>query len=181
MPSEFSFTKTGGGRPGLWVIKVEADAPSGTHVLAQIDEDATDVRFPMAVVNELLLADLQLSVKCKPVSGKVDQACGLVFRYQNENNYYLTRANALEDNVRFYKVVKGKRQQLGSWGGSVAAGAWQELRVEALGSHFTVFWNGQKVIDASDQTFSKAGRIGLWTKADSITYFDDLKVESLAP
>jgi len=181
VPARFRFTRTGSGRVGRWVIKVEADAPSGTHVLAQTDDDGTDFRFPMAVANEPSLADLRLSVKCKPALGKVDQACGLVFRYQNENNYYITRANALEQNVRLYKVLNGNRQQFANWSGAVASGAWHELRVEAKDDHFTVFWDGKEVLDAHDQTFSQAGQIGLWTKADSITYFDDLKVDPLAP
>ena len=135
----------------------------------------------MAVANQPLLADLRLSVKCKPMSGEVDQACGLVFRYQDKNNYYLTRANALEQNVRFYTVVNGNRQQLASWDGPVTSGSWHELRVEVHGDHCQVFWDGQKAIDTHDKTFPNAGRVGLWTKADSVTYFDDLSVEPLEP
>lgn len=179
-PSGFSFAKTGSGRLGQWVVTTQPDATSGTNVLAQVDPDATDFRFPMAVVDEPLPADLRLSVQCKPVSGNVDQACGLVFRYQDENNYYVTRANALEHNVRLYKVVKGKRQQLASWNGSVRGGAWHELELEVNSDHFTVSWDGQRVIDVHDQTFSRPGKVGLWTKADSITYFDDLRVEPRA-
>ena len=180
-PVGFSFTRTGNGRIGRWVIQTEARAPSGTHVLAQTDADATDFRFPMAVASEPSLADLKLSVKYKLVSGEVDQACGVVIRYQDENNYYITRANALEQNVRFYRVVNGSRQQLSTWQGVVASGAWHELRIEAKGNQFTIFWEGKKIIDAHDQTFPDAGRIGLWTKADSVTDFDDLKVEPLEP
>ncbi len=179
-PSGFSFTRTGSSRLGRWVVNTQPDAPSGTRVLAQIDSDQTDFRFPMAVADEPLLADLRLSVRCKPVSGNVDQACGLVFRYQDENSYYVTRANALEHNVRLYKVVKGKRQQFAGWNGSVTGGTWHELGVEAKGDHFTVSWDGQRVIDVHDQAFSRPGKVGLWTKADSITYFDDLRVEPRA-
>ena len=180
-PPGFSFGRTGSGRPGQWVIKAVADAPSGKQVLAQVDGDKTDFRFPVAMAKEVSLADLRLSVKCKPVSREVDQACGLLFRYQDENNYYVTRANALEGNVRLYKVVNGNRQQFAGWDGPVTRDVWHELRVEAQGNHFTIFWNGQPVIDAHDTTFSQGGRVGLWTKADSITYFDDLKVEPLEP
>ena len=180
-PSGFSFARTGRGRLGRWVVTTETDEPSGSHVLAQLDADATDFRFPIAVANEPLLADLRLSVRCKPVSGDVDQACGLVFRYQDENNYYITRANALEQNVRLYRVVNGNRQQLANGSGAVTSGAWHELRVEAQGDHFSVSWDGKEIIDAHDQTFPNAGRIGLWTKADSVTQFDDLKVEPREP
>ncbi len=178
-PIGFSFGRTGQGRLGRWVITHDADAPSGTQVLAQIDADETDFRFPVAVADAPSLADLRLSVKCKPVSGRGDQACGIIFRYQDENNYYVTRANALEGNVRLYKVVNGNRQQFAGWDGAVASGIWHELRVEAHGDHVAVFWNGQPVMAARDQTFRGAGKIGLWTKADSVTYFDDLTVEPL--
>ena len=178
-PAGFSFARTGTGRVGRWVVRAEQGAPSGANVLAQLDNDATDFRFPLAVVNEPKLRDLRLSVRCKPVSGTVDQACGLVVRYQDENNYYLVRANALEQNVRFYKVVNGNRQQLASWSGSVTNGVWHELRVDVQADHFTVLWDGQPVLNVRDQAFSEAGSVGVWTKADSITYFDDLHVEPL--
>jgi hypothetical protein len=150
-------------------------------VLAQLDTDTTDYRFPMAVTEEPTGADLALSVRCKPVSGNVDRACGLVFRYADENNYYVTRANALENDVRLYHVVSGKRVQFAGWNGPVRSGVWHELRVEAKADHFQVAWDQQKVIDARDRTHTAAGRVGVWTKADSVTYFDDLKVESVSP
>jgi len=149
------------------------------HVLTQTDADPTDYRFPVAVADAPILKDLRLSVRCKPVSGQVDQAAGLVFRYQDENNYYVTRANALEGNVRLYKVVNGQRQQFADWNGPVTAGVWHEYRVEAKADHLEVFWDGQKVISADDKTFQKAGLVGVWTKADSMTCFDDMSVESL--
>ncbi len=180
-PQGFSFARTGNGRPGQWMIKTEPDAPSGTHVLAQLDGDATDFRFPIAVADDPRLTDLQLSVKCRLVSGQVDQACGLVFRYQDENNYYLTRANALEHNIGLYHVVNGNRQQFASWNGTIASAVWHELRVAARGDSFAVYWDGQSVLDAHDQTFRGPGRVGVWTKADSITFFDDLIVTSLEP
>jgi hypothetical protein len=125
-----------------------------------------------------MLRDFRLSVMCKPVAGKVDQACGLVFRYGDENNYYVARANALEDNVRFYHVLAGKRHELASWTGRVTSGIWHELRVDATGDRFQVFWDDQKVIESRDKTFMQSGKIRVWTKADSVTYFDDLSVEA---
>lgn len=177
-PEGFSFGRTGGGREGRWVIRAEKDAPSAPNVLAQVDTDATDYRFPVAFTGPEM-NDLRLSVKCKPVTGKVDQGCGLVFRLKDADNYYLTRANALEDNVRLYHVVKGSRRQFAGWNGKVASGVWHELTVEAQGDHFQVFFNGKKVIDAHDKTFTEAGKIGVWTKADSVIYFDDLSVQPL--
>jgi hypothetical protein len=178
-PAGFSFGRTGSGASGRWVVRAEKDAPSGGQVLAQLDTDATDYRFPVAAADSPSLKDLRLSVKCKPVSGEVDQACGLVFRYKDENNYYLTRANALEDNVRIYYVKDGKRRQFAGWDGKIAGRAWHEFRVDAVGDHFEVYWDGKKLIDAKDETFSDAGKVGVWTKADSVTYFDDLSVSPL--
>ena len=149
------------------------------NVLAQLDTDSTNYRFPVAVADEPTLGDVSLSVRCKPVSGRVDQACGLVFRYQDEDNYYLTRANALEDNVNLYYVKDGKRRQITGWRGKVTSGTWHQLGVEARGDHFVVSFDGNKVIDAHDSTFSQPGKVGVWTKADSVTHFDDLSAAPL--
>jgi hypothetical protein len=178
-PPGFSFGRTGKGKPGRWVVQAEKDAPSGENVLAQLDTDPTDYRFPVAVANEPKLGNVGLSVRCKPVSGRVDQACGLVFRYQDENNYYLTRANALEDNVNLYYVKDGKRRQITGWRGKVTSGTWHQISVETRDDHFVVTFDGNKVIDAHDSTFSQPGKVGVWTKADSVTYFDDLSAAPL--
>ena len=176
-PAGFAFARTGDGPAGKWVVKAVKDAPSGGQVLAQVDADQTDNRFPVAVADKPSLADVALSVKCKPVSGAVDQACGLVLRYQDADNYYVTRANALEGNVRFYYVKGGKRQQVASWSGTVTSNAWHDYKIEAKGERFVVTFDGKQVLDVKDRTFAQAGKVGLWTKADSITYFDDLTVE----
>ncbi|MBI3770745.1 MAG: hypothetical protein HY271_19930 [Deltaproteobacteria bacterium] len=179
-PTGFSFGRTGEGSLGHWVVRTAKDAPSGAAVLAQVDTDATDYRFPVAVADSPSHRDLRLSVKCKPVAGRVDQACGLVFRYQDENNYYLTRANALEDNVNLYSVKDGRRKQFAGWTGKVAGQVWHALSVEATGDHFVVSWDATKVIEATDDTFSQPGKVGVWTKADSFTEFDDLTVAPVA-
>jgi hypothetical protein len=176
-PVGFTFGRTGEGKEGTWVVLAVKDAPSGGNVLAQTDADNTDFRFPVAVADVAPLADLALSVKCKPVSGKVDQACGLVLRYQDANNYYVTRANALEGNVRFYYVKNGRREQLKSWSGKIKSGVWHDYKVEAKGDHFVVAFDGKQVLDVTDNTFTQPGKVGVWTKADSVTYFDDLKIE----
>lgn len=178
-PASFTFARTGSGAMGRWVVRAEKGAPSGGNVVAQVDTDGTDNRFTVAVADEPSFKDFRLSVKCKTVSGKVDQASGLVFRYRDENNYYVTRANALENNVRLYYVKDGRRKQFASWRGNVSSGAWHELRVEAKADHILVYWDKKKVIDARDGTFPDAGQVGLWTKADSVTLFDDLVVTAL--
>jgi hypothetical protein len=180
-PFMFSSARTGQGPEGRWVIQEDPSAPSVKQVLAQLDPDATSYRFPIAVADRPILKDLRLSVKTKPVSGRVDQAAGLVFRYQDANNYYVTRANPLESNIRLYRVVNGDRQEFASWSGPVTAGVWHDYRVDALGDRLDVYWDGQRVLGVNDATFSTAGKIGVWTKADSVTYFDDLMAAPLAP
>ncbi len=178
-PVGFSFGRTGRGAAGRWLVRSEKDAPSGANVLVQVDADATDFRFPVAVADAPLLRDLTLSVRCKAVSGKVDQACGLVWRYRDENNYYLARSNALENNVRLYHVKDGHRAQIASWSGKVSSHAWHEVRVDAQGDRHQIYWDGKKILDARDQTFKSEGKVGVWTKADSVTLFDDLSAKPL--
>jgi hypothetical protein len=177
-PEGMTFARTNGGAMGKWLVRAEADAPSPPNVLAQLDPDDTDMRFPIAVT-DVQLRDVRVSVRCKLISGKVDQAAGLVVRYRDENNYYITRTNALENNVRLYTVKDGKRRQIASWTGPVKANVWHDYAIEIRGDHIQVFWSGKRVLDHHDGTFTAAGRVGVWTKADSITYFDDLKTEAL--
>lgn len=172
-PEGFEFALTGKGKPGKWIVQAVGDAPSGKNVLAQTDGDDTDDRFPIAYTGPDL-RDLRLSVKCKAIAGKGDQGCGIIWRLKDKDNYYITRANALEDNVHLYRVVKGRRDRFDGWNGKVASGVWHELAVEMVGDHIQVYFNGKKVIDAHDGAFKEAGKFGVWTKADSIIQFDDL-------
>jgi hypothetical protein len=160
-------------------VRAEADAPSAPNVLAQTDADPTDYRFPVAVADAPTARDLELAVRCKQVSGHVDQGCGLVFRFRDFDNYYLTRANALESSVCFYFVKGGRRKSVTCWNGPVKSGVWHDYRVTAQGDHIEISWDGAKVIDRKDTTFTDAGRVGLWTKADSVIEFDDLSVKPL--
>jgi hypothetical protein len=177
-PVAFSFARTGKGSAGKWLVKAEPGAPSGAHVLAQVDPDNTNFRFPVAVLKQPALKDVRVSVRCKLVSGRVDQACGLVARYRDENNYFITRANALEDNIRLYTVKDGKRTEIASRDIEVSPQVWHDYRFELRGDHLQVFWDGKLVLDHRDGTFADAGTVGVWTKADSITHFDDLRVEA---
>lgn len=178
-PAGFSFARTGQGREGKWQVIQDATAPSGDHVLAQLDADDTDYRFPVAVADEPILRDLRLEVGCKPVSGKTDEACGLVFRYRDPGNYYVARANALEDNVNLYRVIEGQRRQIKGWNGKVTSNAWHTLAIEARGARLQVFWDGKSIIDATDDTFKEGGKVGVLTKADSVTYFDAITATPL--
>lgn len=176
MPAGFHGARTGQGSEGKWVVTADSTAPSKPNVVAQTSRDRTDYRFPLLIADRGSFKDLDLSVKFKAVEGDVDRAGGLVFRLKDANNYYVVRANALEDNYRLYHVVNGRRVQFAGANFKVMPGEWHELRVEVTGSKFTCYYDGQKKIDATDDTFKDAGRIGLWTKADSLTYFDDLTV-----
>jgi hypothetical protein len=118
-PKGFELALTGRGKPGKWIVQRVDDAPSGKNVLAQVDGDDTGYRFPLAYTGPEL-KDLRLSVKCKPVSGKGDQGCGIVWRLKDKDNYYIARANALEDNVHLYRVVKGSRDRFSGWDGKLA-------------------------------------------------------------
>jgi hypothetical protein len=176
MPAKFHDGLTGGGAKGEWVVMADPTAPSRPNVLAQTSDDPTDYRFPIAIADEGSFKDLGLSVKFKAVSGKTDRAGGLVFRLRDANNYYIVRANALENNYRLYHVVDGRRQQFAGANVNVGSGEWHELRVECVGNNITCYYDGEKKIEATDETFKEAGKVGLWTKADSVTYFDDLRV-----
>jgi Domain of Unknown Function (DUF1080) len=180
-PPGFTFGRTGSGRPGRWVVRAVAGAPSGSNVLAQEDSDRTDYRFPVAVADSPSFGDVSVSVRCKPVGGRVDRACGIVWRYVDENNYYLTRANALEDNVCWYYVQNGKRTEVRRVGVKVPSDVWHTLRADMRGDHIEVYFNGRKVIDVHDSRFTAPGKIGVWTKADSHTLFDNLTATRGAP
>jgi Domain of Unknown Function (DUF1080) len=176
-PAGFEFTRTGGGADGKWVVRVEKGATTN-HVFVQESADRTDYRFPVAVLKEGAHMDLALSVRARPLSGEVDQGFGLVWRYKDVDNYYVTRCNADEDNCTIYHTVGGQRRAFQSQNVKVAKNTWHTLKVEATGNHFVVTYDGNKVLDAKDDTFKDAGKVGLWTKADSVIEFDDFTIES---
>lgn len=183
-PGGFSLALTGQGRPGVWAVTRDETAPSRSQVLAQTDEDDTSYRFPLCIFDALEAIDLDLSVKFKPIKGKKDQAAGIVWRYKDKDNYYIVRANALENNVVLYKVENGRRSDLPLKGegrtygkkAAVPSGQWSTLGVVVRGNLFQVYYNGEKLFQVEDDTFKEAGKVGLWTKADSVTHFDDLTV-----
>ena len=187
IPSGFTQALTAGGGPVKWQVVEVKDAPSGNNVVAQLSEDATDTRYPILIYDEFSARDVDVSVKFKAVSGKVDQAAGIVWRLQDKDNYYIARANALENNVVIYKTVGGKRSSIGiksnpnAYGvkAEVPSNKWNTLRVRMIGDLAEVYFNDEKVIDVENDSFKDAGKIGLWTKADSVTYFDDLQTASL--
>jgi hypothetical protein len=175
-PPGWTATQTGSGK-ARWAVVADASAPSQHHVLKQSGEAA----YPVCLKDDPNLKDGFVEVKFKPVSGKEDQAGGVIWRAKDPDNYYVCRANALEDNVTLYKTVGGKRTVLdivGRKGGygvkqKVAPGQWHTLRVEFSGARCTVYFEGKKMFEVEDGTFADAGKVGVWTKADSVTLFDD--------
>jgi hypothetical protein len=171
---ETGITGTGTAR---WEVVQDDDAASGRNVLKQSGE----ATFCWAAKTDAAVKDGFAEVKFKPLSGKEDQAGGLVFRFKDANNYYVVRGNALEGNVVLYKTVNGKRSSLQVKGrmfgygvdSKVTKGKWNKLRVDFAATHFSVSLNGSKLFDVEDQTIKDAGGVGVWTKADSVTLFDD--------
>ena len=167
-PLGWTATQTGSGS-AKWSVEKDDSAPSKPNVLKQNGE----ATFPVCIKNDTNLKDGFVEVKFKPITGKEDQAGGVIWRVQDANNYYISRANALEDNVTIYHTINGKRVAFKSINTKVTSGAWHTLRVDFAGNKFTVTFDGNKVIDATDESFANAGKVGVWTKADSVTEFDN--------
>jgi hypothetical protein len=178
-PLSFDTALTGKGGSVRWELLEDESAPNGPTVLAETSGDRTSDRFPLAILKGFEAKDVEVKVRFKPISGKVDQAAGLMVRVRDEGNYYIARANALEDNVRLYKVVDGKRRQFAGVDVEVPKDQWQELGLRVEGDRLMVSLDGKDLFSATDRTFAEAGRVGLWTKADSLTHFDDLVVRRL--
>jgi hypothetical protein len=180
IPEGFSTAVTGGGGPPSWAVVDDPTAPSGAKVLAQQSTDRTSYRFPLCLYDPLKAEDVEVSVRFKPISGTVDQAAGLVARFKDKDNYYVVRANALEHNVQLYKVEHGKRKQFAGAHVQVLPHQWESLTLVVQGMHFQVLLNNRPLFEADDATFKDAGKVGLWTKADSVTHFDDFSVKTAA-
>ena len=178
-PAGFHVGRTGGGAPARWLIRRDPTGAGGSGMLVQDDSDRTDSRFALAVADSPSFGNVRLSVRCRPESGRVDRACGIVWRYQDAGNYYLARANALEDNVNLYYVQNGRRRELRGWSGSVSAGRWHELRADSRGDSIDVYFDAARIISARDERFRAAGLVGLWTKADSRTVFTEFSATPL--
>src|SRR5258706_1512209 len=185
LPAGWTVAMTHAGAPPRWEIVRDESAPSPPYVLAQVSRDVTAGRFPLAIWDAIAIRDGEASVAFKTVDGIVDQAAGIVWRYQDPNNYYIVRANALENNVVLYKVENGVRISIAPKGlpsrsygvkRHIPGGQWCVLRITFKDSFFTVFLNGERLFETEDRTFIKAGKTGLWTKADSVTYFDEFTV-----
>src|SRR6266540_1332261 len=176
-PKGWTATKTGKGDP-RWTIEQDQTAPSKSKIVKQ----SGTATYPLLLKDNTQIQDGFIEVMFKAIAGSEDRAAGIVWRARDANNYYVARANALEDNVVLYKTVEGVRSVLdivGRKGGygvaiSVPANDWLKLRVEFKGGRFRVLYNGQQLFEVEDSTFIDAGKVGLWTKADSVTLFDEV-------
>jgi len=176
LPANWTGTKTGKGNP-KWSVEKDDTAPSEPNVLKQSGE----ATFPVALKADTSIKDGFVETKFRAIGGKEDQAAGVVWRAKDADNYYICRANALEDNVVLYKTEGGKRKSLdivgrkGGYGVETKVGSrkWHTLRVEFAANRFKVLFNGKHLFDVEDATFKDAGQVGLWTKSDSVTVFDD--------
>ena len=159
---------TGRGNP-RWGVEADATAPSGRSVLKQSGSGT----FPWCVKKDVSIADGFVEAKFKPISGREDQAGGVVWRWKDGDNYYIARANALENNVSLYYTANGRRNTLKYVDAPVPGNAWHTLRVEFAGKRIRVIYDGKPTIEMDDAHISGAGAVGVWTKADSVTLFDD--------
>ena len=177
LPKGWTAAQTGKGAGSVWRAMADDTAPSKSgFVLAQTAESPAAL-FNLCVVDKTSYKDVELSVAFKAMKGMRDQGGGLVWRYQDADNYYIARMNPLEDNYRLYKVVSGKRTQLATKEDLKApVGTWHVLTIKMAGDQIECSFDGKKYLEANDDTFTKAGKVGLWTKADAQSYFDDLKI-----
>jgi hypothetical protein len=181
LPKDFEHGVMGAGGAGRWEVVADASSDGG-KALAQLSTDQNEHRFLTAWYTPLMAANVEVTAHFKPVAGKVDQAGGVVVRLVDARNYYIARANANEDNVRFYRVRGDVRQQLASANAKVAPGVWHTIALRAEGDRFTVMFDGKLMHVTTDTTPSPrpaSGRVGVWTKSDSVTYFDRIEIKPL--
>jgi len=177
-PAGFKFARTGQGGASQWTVVDDPSSSTG-RVIEQSSTDRTDYRFPLAILDPLVAKNVEVSLSFKPVAGRVDQAGGIAVRVADADNYYVVRANALEDNVRFYRVVNGRREQLDGVNTKVAGNQWHTLGLKAQGDKFTIEFDSKTLFTTTDKTFAREGRVALWTKADSVTRFDQIAIDVL--
>jgi hypothetical protein len=177
VPAGWKSAQTGKGEGSLWKVEADDTAPSRSgYVLAQTAESPGGL-FNLCVAEDTSFKDGEVSVAFKAVKGKKDQGGGIVWRYQDNNNYYIARMNPLEDNYRVYKVIAGKRMQLETREGlKVPVGEWHTLKIKQVGARIECYLDGKKQLEARDDTIPRAGKVGLWSKADAQTRFDSFQV-----
>ena len=177
MPPGWSAAMTHRGAAPRWEVRRDGSAPTQPYVLAQTSDDRVGDRYPLAIFDGMAVKDGDVSVRLKPVAGIEDQAGGVVFRYRDPNNYYLARANALTHDVALFKVINGVAIPIGAdVRHDIPTNAWSILKVTARGNKFQIYVNHRRILQAQDAALPNSGKVGLWTAADSVTYFDDFRV-----
>ena len=177
LPSEFSIgTMFDGRSAGDWQVIATDRAKSPPHVLAQLMGKGAEHAYKVILSKEVIASDLNLQVSFLPIQGKADMGGGLIWRAADDRNYYLARANPLEQNIRVYRVEKGIRHLLQNFNQTITVKQWHTLRVTHQGCRVNIFYDDKQVFDLCDKTFHD-GMIGLWTKSDAVTYFDDLQLQ----
>ena len=187
-PAGFHGALAGGGKPGDWKV-ITSEMPSAfapltsqtpvfnrRNVLAQLNQDPTDERFPMLIYDKETFKDFKLTTQFKIVSGGLEQMAGVVFHFQNESNFYVIRASALGNNLRFYKVVNGLRGNLIGPELNISNGVWHTLTVECQGIQITCWLDDHLVMPPLNDSTFPAGKIGFWTKSDAVSYFGNTTI-----
>ena len=187
-PAGFRSALSGHGKPGEWKIVLDdipsmfpplnpqAPATAKKPVLAQVSQDITDERFPILFYEKETFGDFTFTTRFKTISGKVEQMAGIVFRAQNETNFYVVRASSLGNTFRFYKVVNGERGTILGPEISIPSGTWHEMSVECKGNKIRCLLNGKEAIPTLTDSSFISGQVGFWTKSDSVSYFSDAKI-----
>jgi hypothetical protein len=176
-PPGWTVAMTNHGSPPRWEVRQDRSAPTPPYVLAQVSNDPTDDRFPLALLNGMSLRDGEISVRLKPLSGREDQGGGVVWRYQDPNNYYLARANSFNNTVAVFRVQNGHRVAIQPGvKHDIPANSWSILKVVARGRRYQVYVDHRRIMEGADDAFTGSGRVGLCTVADSVMYFDDFRV-----
>jgi len=177
LPAGWTAAKTGTGPGSIWQVQEDKDAPHGPKTLVQTSSEGPKPLFNLCVTEGPKSADVDLTVSFKSLKGEIDTGGGLVWRYQDENNYYVARVNPLEENFRLYKVINGKRSQLATADTDAADNKWHTLRISHNGEQIQCWLNGKLLLEGKDTEIGKPGKIGFWTKADAVTAFDGLQVK----
>lgn len=185
-PQGWTLANTHRGDPGRWMVHPDSTAPSKPNVLAQLSADKNRAHFALALFDHGYCRDGDLSVNLKMISGKADQIAGLIWRYQDPNNYYALYLSAIEDKITVHKMVDGKATAIvqGSGSGQISAVSrrvdpqeWNLVKIQFRDAHTIVFFNHRKLFEVEDQTFVKPGKTGVWTKSDTVAYFDDFRID----
>ena len=179
LPGEFSIGTLFDGRPaGDWQVLATDRAKSSPHVLAQLMAKGAEHAYKVLLAKDVIASELNLEVSFLPIQGQADMGGGLIWRASDDRNYYLTRANPLEQNIRVYRVVNGIRHLLQNFNQTIDVKRWHSLRVIHRGCQIRIFYDDKQVFDLCDRTFH-TGKIGLWTKSDAVTYFDNLQLQQV--